>query len=64
MRKLSNTEAEFKKNVSHKKSEYFVGASNDPLLAVGVKAYLIYFLFLREFEVVFARIVKTSVSSV
>ena len=64
MRKLSNTEAEFKKNVAYKKSVYFVGTSNDPLLAVGVKAYLIYFLFLREFEVVFAWIVKTSVSLV
>ena len=54
MRKLSGTEAEFEKSVTYKKSVYFVGASNDPLLAVGVKAYLIYFLFLREFEVVFA----------
>ena len=49
MRKLKNTEDELK-NIC----VYFVVTSNDPLLAVGVKAYLIYFLVLREFEVVFA----------
>ena len=56
MRKLNKTEAELKKSVAYKKSVYFVGASNDPPLEVGVKAYLIYFfcsvvnlkLFLRE----------------
>ena len=54
MRKLSKNEAEFKKSVAYKKGVYFFGTSNDPLLAVGVKAHLIYFLFLREFEVAFA----------
>ena len=54
MRKLSNTETEFKKSDAYKKDVYFVDTSNDPLLAGVVKAYLIYFLFLRESEVVFA----------
>ena len=53
MRKLSNTEAELEKSVGYKKNVYFVDTSNDTL-AVGVKAYLIYFLFRREFQVIFA----------
>ena len=43
-----------KKRVAYKKGVYFVGTT----LAVGVKAYLVYFLFRREFQVVFAGIEK------
>ena len=59
--KLSNTEAELKKMFLIK-NRVIVGTSNDLPLAVGVKAYLIYFFFSREFEAVLAWITKNQFS--
>ena len=65
--KLSNTEAELKKGLVIKKAFISLVPLITPPpppsspLAVGVKAYLIYFLFRRGFEVVLAWIVKKSV---
>ena len=58
MKKFSSSEAELKKALLIEKSEYFVGNSKWSTLKVGVKAYLIYFLFRREFPVPFVWIVK------
>ena len=55
---LNNTETELKKSFAYKKTCILLVPLIIPLLAVRVKVYLTYFLFRREFEVVFAWIVK------